>query len=403
MDKYHVALSFAGEDRDYVEEVAKELRDNGVDVFYDRYEETTLWGKNLYTYLSEVYKDKAMYTVIFISKHYKEKLWTNHERESAQARAFEESKEYILPVKFDESVDIPGILKTTGYISLASLSPQDLASKIIEKLENDGVTLSVNKKFNYLSEARADIDFTLPKGDEFSDIIRDLKSSNWYTQNPAIQRFFELDFSKLTQDQLFVMGRNIYQCATGSENRAVEIVKNLRKEMAVFQIEIAEHLINGIFYEIYFNSEGEFRGLNLKGRFFGEVLKLQSVSKYAECVSFIKKSLKPYRQKLAIMPSETPEIFHLDITIKKTDPPSIISVKHKGKELVVEYVEGNEAHEKLWKLSLRKFTFEMLKSEISSEWYIPIEQIAVNCNVLMPEGTSYKFPDNHIIQPPFEF
>jgi hypothetical protein len=43
------------------------------------------------------------------------KVWTNHERESAQARAFESNREYILPAFFDESVKIPGVLKTTGH------------------------------------------------------------------------------------------------------------------------------------------------------------------------------------------------------------------------------------------------------------------------------------------------
>lgn len=102
MKKYDVALSFAGEDRVYVEKVAKELRNYDIKVFYDRFEETTLWGKNLYTYLSEIYKEKAHYTVMFVSEAYKLKVWTNHERESAQARAFEERREYILPAKFDE-------------------------------------------------------------------------------------------------------------------------------------------------------------------------------------------------------------------------------------------------------------------------------------------------------------
>jgi hypothetical protein len=113
------------------------------------------------------------------------------------------------------------------------------------------------------------------------------------------------------------MGRNIYQCATGGENRAVEIVRNLRKEMAAFPIEIAEHLVNGMFYEIYFNSEGEFRGLDLKGRFLDDLLEIQSVKKFAECISFIRRSLKPYKHKLAILPCENPEIFSIDITIKK--------------------------------------------------------------------------------------
>ncbi len=40
---YDVALSFAGEDRDYVEEVATILKSFKVRVFYDKFEETNLW------------------------------------------------------------------------------------------------------------------------------------------------------------------------------------------------------------------------------------------------------------------------------------------------------------------------------------------------------------------------
>jgi len=79
MEKYHVALSFAGEDRNYVEKVANDLRDHGVDVFYDKFKETKLWGKDLYTYLRDIYQNKALYTVIFVSEAYRDKLWTNHE------------------------------------------------------------------------------------------------------------------------------------------------------------------------------------------------------------------------------------------------------------------------------------------------------------------------------------
>ena len=69
--KYHVALSFAGEDRDYVEKVATQLVAEGVTVFYDKFEESTLWGKDLFTHLSDVYENKAIFTVMFISEHYK--------------------------------------------------------------------------------------------------------------------------------------------------------------------------------------------------------------------------------------------------------------------------------------------------------------------------------------------
>lgn len=130
---YDVALSFAGEDREYVEQVAEILKKRRVRVFYDRFEQIDLWGKDLYMHLDEVYRLEARYCVMFISKHYASKLWTNHERRSAQARAFKENKEYILPVRFDDT-DIPGILDTVGYIDARELSPDEIADMVMEKL-----------------------------------------------------------------------------------------------------------------------------------------------------------------------------------------------------------------------------------------------------------------------------
>ena len=130
---FDVALSFAGEDRGYVEQVARNLATMDLRVFYDKHEAVTLWGKDLYSHLSQIYSDRARFTVMFISKHYKNKLWTNHERASAQARAFRERREYILPVRFD-STKIPGVLDTVGYLSLENVSPAQLANLIREKL-----------------------------------------------------------------------------------------------------------------------------------------------------------------------------------------------------------------------------------------------------------------------------
>jgi len=138
---YDVALSFAGEDREYVDSVARCLKERGVKVFYDKYERVELWGKDLYTHLDDVYRMKARYCVIFISKNYKEKLWTNLERESAQARAFRENKEYILPARFDDT-EIPGIRPTIGYISLRNYTPSEFADLVCKK-----IGLSLPKKF----------------------------------------------------------------------------------------------------------------------------------------------------------------------------------------------------------------------------------------------------------------
>lgn len=133
-EEYEIALSFAGDDRTYVNKVADLLNKRGVKVFYDQYEQADLWGKDLYVHLQEIYGKKSKYTVMFISKYYAQKLWTNHERKSAQERAFLENSEYILPARFDDT-DIPGMLKTTGYIDLRKTSPEELVGLIEKKLD----------------------------------------------------------------------------------------------------------------------------------------------------------------------------------------------------------------------------------------------------------------------------
>jgi hypothetical protein len=131
--EYDVCLSFAGEQRSYVREVADALKANGLRVFYDEHEMAVLWGKDLYVHLSDVYKNHARYCILFASKEYRDKLWTNHERQSAQARAFEENKEYILPALFDD-VEIPGVLNTVGHVDLRFVTPQELAQLVQEKI-----------------------------------------------------------------------------------------------------------------------------------------------------------------------------------------------------------------------------------------------------------------------------
>ena len=155
--KYDVAFSFSGDDREYVEEVAQILKDNGVAVFYDMFEQIDLWGKDLGMHFDYVYRKAAKYCVPFISATYKEKVWTNHEIKTAISRAINSNEEYILPARFDDT-EVDGIRPTIGYLDLKKISPSQLAEKIILKLgkepsipvvekeqENDGlVYLSVN-------------------------------------------------------------------------------------------------------------------------------------------------------------------------------------------------------------------------------------------------------------------
>ena len=141
--EYDVTLSFAGEDRTHAEALAELLKNDGYKVFYDKDEWARLWGENLYDEFSKVYKDKARYCVMFVSEHYARKLWTNHERQSAQARAFQESGAYILPILLDDT-EIPGILPTIGHLDLRSMSIENVYSILLEKLQDGSSQTTIN-------------------------------------------------------------------------------------------------------------------------------------------------------------------------------------------------------------------------------------------------------------------
>ncbi|MEK3719276.1 hypothetical protein [Paenibacillus sp. FSL H8-0034] len=57
-------------------------------------------------------------------------MWTKHERIAAQARAFKENREYILPLILDDT-EIPGILSTVGYLDIR----EDSIDYIVEMLK----------------------------------------------------------------------------------------------------------------------------------------------------------------------------------------------------------------------------------------------------------------------------
>ena len=132
--RYDLVFSFAGEEREYVKKVAESLTKKGVKIFYDEYDQASLWGKDLAIHFDLIYQHSSQYCVMFISKAYVTKMWTRHERKAALARALADSKEYILPARFDDT-KVPGLLPTIAHIDLANRSPASFVEVILKKLK----------------------------------------------------------------------------------------------------------------------------------------------------------------------------------------------------------------------------------------------------------------------------
>ena len=70
---------------------------------------------------------------MFISKEYVTKVWPNFERQAIISRAVKERQEYVLPVRFDDTV-VSGLPTDTAYLLANDYSPAGLAALIAEKL-----------------------------------------------------------------------------------------------------------------------------------------------------------------------------------------------------------------------------------------------------------------------------
>lgn len=155
-------------------------------------------------------------------------------------------------------------------------------------------------------------------GSEISNIVADLKSHNWYKQNSALNKFIKFPANSLTKDDLFIIGRNILQSADGGEWKAVEFIENIENYASLyFQNGEENHLFNGILFEMYFNSLGEFRFDNFKKRHFEKIFSLRKNPKYKKSFEFIQKVLEPYRNHLFYIPYEQDNYIDVNILSKE--------------------------------------------------------------------------------------
>jgi TIR domain len=131
--EYDIALSFAGENRDIVDEIAKILRINGVSVFYDNFEKHKLWGKRLSQYFQETYGESTHFVVPFISKEYSVKDWTDFEFTIARNEANNRKTEFILPVRIDDT-KIVGLSHDVAYLDYNIEGIEGIVENILLKL-----------------------------------------------------------------------------------------------------------------------------------------------------------------------------------------------------------------------------------------------------------------------------
>lgn len=169
--QFDVAFSYAGEKRNYVEPIYQCLKNKDVKVFFDQAYEIDLWGKDLLKYFTDLFKNKARYCIMFISKEYVQKDWPKLEANSALERLMREHEDYILPVRFDDS-NVPGLPSTIGYLNAERFSAKKLCEAIERKTKGETIDFEEQSRTDLLSKlegADSKNPFSRVRAEQFQD------------------------------------------------------------------------------------------------------------------------------------------------------------------------------------------------------------------------------------------
>lgn len=216
-------------------------------------------------------------------------------------------------------------------------------------------------------------------------IITNFKSHDWYKQNSAFSGFQKLIPSKVDINSQFLLGRNLLQTAVGGEWDTNKYFENLGENLSKWNVGGDNHILNGILYEVYFDSEGQLRkGLNFKSALIDKIFTLEEDKKYILSIEFIQNQLSPFKDYILYIPSPKPTSIAIDIILKKELVEHIPgvkktffnlnSLKHNGQELF-----------KIIEDDFSLYSYTEFKDKISSRLCIPINKLSMITNYKQDE------------------
>jgi hypothetical protein len=198
----------------------------------------------------------------------------------------------------------------------------------------------------YDPTALADRLFVIDPGKKSHRVIKELRSYNWYRQNPAIDSLEASSVSKISSDSLFVIGRNIYQAADGGSDNARAFINDFMSTTSSYPEGKRKAILDGMLFEIFFDKDGQRRD-GIKGRYFDEVFKLQQYEEVKNSFDFIAESLTATGGDFYAVPGKGHDV-SVTVATKKTKDGNIVKSIYIGGVDVLriqdEWAEGDPTY-----------------------------------------------------------
>lgn len=167
-------------------------------------------------------------------------------------------------------------------------------------------------------------------------IVEALKSYHWYTQNPVIDALQPAMTSQISKNEMFIIGRNIYQSACGSAGSAIKFFEEFTQKTSLWEDEKAKAVLDGALFEVFFDKSGELRQV-YKATLLDELLEITESPKYQNSLDFINWCFN------AASANQLVEIGHrggLNLTVN-LDDNTVTSIYYSGRNIMSTEVEAD--------------------------------------------------------------
>ncbi len=153
--RFKVALSFPGEVRGYVSDVARELRNrlSSGTLFYDNDFQAQLAKPNLDTLLQRIYRENSELVVVFLCADYETKPWCGIEWRAIREIIIDKNDHAVMFMRFDNA-KIQGVFSHDGYIDANRHTAAQVAAFILERVRLNNLSKILDSKIALRSEAK---------------------------------------------------------------------------------------------------------------------------------------------------------------------------------------------------------------------------------------------------------
>ncbi|MDF9390631.1 caspase family protein [Vibrio sp. 1151_11] len=259
--------------------------------------------------------------------------------------------------------------------------------------------LSLGNKINkYNKFSISDNLFTLDKSNQIHTTISDLKSYDWYVQNPAVNKLNASIINISDADSLFVLGRNLYQAACGGSRSAVSYVDDFRNKLVGVGIDKQCSILEGMLFEVFFNSKGEFRE-SFKVAMFNDLFALDVYPDYKPAFEFISELLLPFNQHFYVIPGKPTGDIAIELaTTQGVDDSIVITDVYFDGDSILEGEDGWEDYSFDGKVIYDSMRYDSFLDKISKEMMIPEKYISLQSNITIDTASKLKVPYRHTLK-----